>query len=84
MYEGGEPYIYSAQEVQVIEDICQIIPWIYVEVDKRKTDDQAFIIEIEGKLCDQFVFILIDLGSNYGYFSPDLVDQCQLNKNVHP
>ena len=36
-----------------------------------------------GKLCDQVVSILIDLRSNYSYVSPDLVDKCGLNKEVH-
>jgi len=37
---------------------------------------------MDGKLCDQFVSILIDPGSNYNYVSSDLVDKCVLNKEV--
>jgi len=35
---------------------------------------------MEGKLCDQVVSILIDPGSDYSYFNPNLVDKCGLNK----
>jgi len=38
---------------------------------------------MEGKLCDQVVSILIDPRSNYSYISPNLVDKCYLNKEVH-
>ena len=37
---------------------------------------------MDGKICDQVVSILIDLGSNYSYISPDLVDKCCLNKEI--
>jgi len=38
---------------------------------------------MDDKLSDQVVSILIDPGSNYSYLSPDLVDKCGLNKEVH-
>jgi len=38
---------------------------------------------MDDKFCDQVVYILIDLGSNYSYVSPELVDKCGLNKEVH-
>eukprot|EP00253_Pinus_taeda_P034736 PITA_34736 len=38
---------------------------------------------MEGKLCDRVVSIFIDIESNYSYVSPDLVDKCGLNKEMH-
>lgn len=38
---------------------------------------------MEGTICDQVVSILIDHGSNYIYISPDLVEKCFLNIEVH-
>ena len=35
-----------------------------------------------GKICDQFISILIGHGSNYSYVSPDLVDKCGLSKEL--
>jgi len=35
------------------------------------------------KLCDKFISILIDPRSNYNYVSPDLVDKCGLNMELH-
>ena len=79
-HQGGMPHIYSAEDAQTIGDVGQSIPHIYVALDNKKVDHQASIIEMEGKLCDWIVFILIDPGSNYSYVSLDLVDKCGLNK----
>jgi len=38
---------------------------------------------MDDKICNQVVSILIDLGSNYNYINPDLVDKCGLRKEVH-
>ena len=47
------------------------------------TKNKQNTIEMEGKLCDQVISILIDLGSNYSYVSPNLVDKCGLSKDLH-
>ena len=52
-------------------------------MDNRKEEHQASIIEMDGKICDQVVCILIELGSNYSYVSLDLVDKCGLSKELH-
>ena len=58
----------------------QSIPRIYASLDNIHADHQASIIEMYGKLCDKVFSILIDLGSNYSYVNPNLVDKCGLNK----
>ena len=52
-------------------------------LDNKQADHQETVIEMDGKLCDQVVSILVDPGSNYGNVSPDMVDKCGLNKEVH-
>jgi len=52
-------------------------------MDTRKVEHWTSIIEMDGKLCDQAISILIDLGFNYSYVSPKLVDKCGLNKKFH-
>jgi len=52
-------------------------------MDNRKLDHHASIIQMDGKLCDQVVSILIDYEYNYSYINPDLVDKCGLRKEVH-
>ena len=81
--QGVMPQIYSAQEAQTIGEVGQSIPRIYAALDNIQADHQASIIEMEGKLCDQVVSILIDPRSNYSYVNPDPMDKCGLNKEVH-
>ena len=64
-------------------DVGQSIPWIYATFDKSEVDHQASIIDMEGKLYDWVVSILIDPRSNYSYVNPDLVGKYGLYKEVH-
>ena len=52
-------------------------------MDNSRTYHHASIIEMDDKLCNQVVSILIDPGSNYSYVNSDLVDKCHLRKEVH-
>ena len=64
-YQGGIPQIYSAQEAHIVGDVGHNIPQIYVTVENKKANHHESIIEMDGKLDDQVVSILIDPGSNY-------------------
>jgi len=52
-------------------------------LDNKLAEQQEFIIEMDGKICDRVISILIDTGSNYNYVSHDLVDKCGLSKEFH-
>ena len=64
-------------------DVGQSIPRIYATMDTRKFDHHASTIEMESKLHDKVISILIGTRSNYNYIIPDLVYKCGLNKEVH-
>ena len=61
-------------------NVGQSVPRIYAALENKQVGHQAFIIEMDGKICDQVISILIDPGSIYSYVNPDLVDKCGLNK----
>ena len=46
--------------MHIIAGVGHNIPPIYVVVDNKKADHQASIIDMDGKLCDQVVSILIE------------------------
>ena len=69
--------------MHIVGDVGHSIPRIYAVVDNKQADHQASIIEMDGKICDQFISILIDLGSNDSYINPQLVDKCRLRKEMH-
>ncbi len=52
-------------------------------MDNKQVDHQESIIEMDDKLCDQVIFILIDPRYNYSYVSPHLVDKRGLIKELH-
>ena len=82
-YQSGWTKIYSVKEAQTVGDVGQSIPHIYVALVNIHAFNQASIIDMDSKLCDQVVSILIDPRANYSYANPDLVDKCGLNKEVH-
>ena len=82
-YQGGIPQIYTVQEAYTVRDVGQIILRIYVALDNKHADDRTSIIEMDGKLCDKVISILIDPGANYSYVNLDMMDKCGLRKEVH-
>ena len=67
----------------MVGDVGHNIPKIYTIVENKQVDHQASIIEMDGKICDQVVSILIDPGSHYSYINHDLVDKCGLRTKMH-
>lgn len=81
-YQGGRPQIYSSQEAHTV-GVPQIIALIYASLDNREVTEEASIIEIHSKLCDQVFSILIEPSTNYTYVNIELVDTYAFNKEVH-
>lgn len=80
--QGARAHIYSAWEAQTIGDVGKIIPHIHAAMENIQEQHQASIIDIDGKICHQFISIFIDPRSNYNYESLNLVDKCGLSKEL--
>jgi hypothetical protein len=52
-------------------------------VDDRKVDHQSTIMDVEGKIHDNCISILIDLGASLSYITPGLVELNKLKKVKH-
>lgn len=78
--QGGRPQIYSSQEKHIVGDVGQSVPRIHGTVDNKQVGHQASVIEMDGKICDQVIYVMIDLGSNHTYVGPDFMDKCSLSK----
>jgi hypothetical protein len=46
-------------------------------------DHQSTVVEIEGKLQNKQISILIDLGESLIYITPSLVENCKVEKVKH-
>lgn len=64
----------------MVGDVGHSAPWIYATLDNRQANHWAYVINMDGKLCEQVVSILIDSRSNYSYVDPNLVDKFCLTK----
>lgn len=77
------PRLYSAQGAETVRDVAQNMPRIYAVMSNLQENHQEMVIEMEGRLCDQSILILIYLGSNYSYISLTMVEKCNLRKEAH-
>ena len=74
--------IYSAQEVRIVGEVALSMPQIYSTMENFQVDHQDSIIEMEGKLQEKVVSILINQGSNYSYVNPELVEKCGFGQGI--
>ena len=62
-----------------IGDLARIVPRINAAMENRQVDYQNSMVEVEGKLNQTPISILIDPGACLSYISPDLVEKCKLS-----
>ena len=74
--------MHNLQEEPIVEDIAGT-PWIYAALDGRQENHQAIMVEIEGKILNVSISILIDPNACRSYVSPKIVDECKLGKLKH-
>ena len=68
------------QEATTVEDMGRIIPRIYVSLEDCQEEHQSHMIELEGKIINQYVVILIDSREIHSYIDPKVVDIFHLMK----
>ena len=56
-----------------VGELARKIPRINATLENRQADYQTSIVEVEGKLNQIPISILVDLGASLGYIYPDLV-----------
>jgi len=70
----------NIQESSTINVVACNIPRISATLDGRQTDHQLIIVEVQGKILEKDVSILIDLRSTLSYIPPFVVERCNLVK----
>ena len=61
-----------------IGDLARRIPRINAALENRQVDYQTSMVEVEGKINQIPISILIDPGASLSYISPNLVEKCKL------
>jgi predicted aspartyl protease len=69
--------VHKVQEATTFEDMGRI----YATLDDRKAEYWSNMIEVEGKIINHHVAILIDLGVSHCYIDTKMVDRLHLEKN---
>ena len=54
---------YKIQETQIVGQVARTIPRIYAALEDQQEDHQSNLVEFVGKIDEQYVSMLIDLGS---------------------
>ena len=61
------------QEASTVNDIDINIPIINVALEDRQVDHQYIMLEVEGKILNTHVSILIDSGASLSYSPPRII-----------
>ena len=68
---------HTLQEEMIVGDLARTMHKINTALENRQADYQTFIVEVEGKLNQTPISILIDPGDRLSYISPNLVEKNQ-------
>jgi hypothetical protein len=66
-----------------MEDMGKNVPRIYVALDKKKTEYQSHMIEVEGMINNQTIAIVIDSGASHSYIYPKMVKSLHFPRSKH-
>jgi hypothetical protein len=69
--------MHNVQEATTVKDMGRI----YAALDDRQEEYQSNMIEVEGKIINHPVSILIDSGAIHCYIDPKIVDRLHLEKS---
>ena len=72
--------MHNIQEENIVEDVARGIPRIYATLYNRHAEHEANMIEVEGKINNQIMSILIGSREIHSYIAPNIVERCQLQK----
>ena len=61
-----------------IGDLARTMPRINATLENKQANYQTSMVEVEGKLSQIPISILIDPGDSLSYISPNLVENCKL------
>lgn len=61
-----------------MNNVAQSISCINTTLEECQTEHESTMVGAEGKICNQFVSIVIDLGASLSYVSPKVLENCKL------
>jgi hypothetical protein len=74
---------HNIKKEETLDDVGKIMLRVYAALDNRKANYQSHMIELEGKIDNQNIAILIDSGASDSYIDPNIIERFKLNKSKH-
>jgi predicted aspartyl protease len=75
--------VHNLQEASMVGDVGRSLHQINAAIDGRQADHQSSVVEIEGKINDTQISILIDPGATLSYITPNVAKSNKLKKLKH-
>jgi hypothetical protein len=72
---------HNVQQAVIVEDMGRSVPRIYVSLDTKQAEFWLHMIDVEGKINDQPIAILIDSGASHSYLDLKMVERFQLTRS---
>jgi hypothetical protein len=72
--------LHNIQEANIVEDMCRNIPRIYVAIEGRQAEHRSHMIEVEGKIINQPISILIESREIHSSIDPKVVERLHFMK----
>jgi predicted aspartyl protease len=75
--------IHNIQEVETVDFMGRSMPRIYAALDNKQVEYQSPMIEVEGKIDNQPIVILIDYGASHSYINSNIIETSHLQRSQH-
>jgi hypothetical protein len=83
LISANRTVVHNLQEASTVGDVGRSLHRINAAIDGRQADHQSSMVEIEGKINNTRISVLIDPGATLSYITPDVVESNKLNKLKH-
>jgi hypothetical protein len=64
-------------------DVGRSLDQINAAIDGRQANHQSSVVEIEGKINDTLIYVLVDPRASLSYITPNIVELNKLKKLKH-
>jgi hypothetical protein len=75
--------VHNLQEASTVGDMGRSLHRINATIDGRQADHQSSVVEVEDKIHETQIYVLIDPGATLSYITPDVVESNKLKKQKH-
>jgi hypothetical protein len=72
--------VHNFQEASTVGDVGRSLHQINADINGQQAHHQSLVVEIEGKINDTRISVLIDPGDMLSYITPDVVESNKLKK----